>query len=159
MPEEPGAPRKIVDVHELIDSLNLRDVRYFELGAVLNEAATLDEGLPETVDIEVTFGTSFHRHHDGLGLRARLELPHPLAKITVDAAIEYVSSEPIDYSIETLIEFADNVGILALYPYLRQASYDLGQRLGVHHHLPMVKRGELSFRPLGKPDTSPDSDD
>lgn len=82
-------------------------------------------------------------------IRLRVMVDLPAGMIDVEAAAEYVAS---DYDGEIsgplMVEYANEVGIMVLLPYLRQAIADLTQRVfNASLIMPIFSRGEVSFDP------------
>jgi preprotein translocase subunit SecB len=104
----------------------------------------------EPYEIEPEFNLQFGRDDDAGRFRVRLKtlIESDPGKILVDAAAEY-TVEGVDVATipeDLMLEFANQVAVFAIIPYLRQAVADMTQRVfGVPLTMPMYRRGELVF--------------
>ena len=136
----------------LVRNVKLNSIEYFELTARRQmDLSPLEEG---RVDVEpnYTLGTQVAESGERFLLRLKVEFKSEVGHFAAEAGAEYsvTSSDSIELSETLLVEFANEVGIMALLPYLRQAIADLTQRVfGLPLLMPVLQRGELTF---GKPD-------
>ncbi|CAN5754422.1 hypothetical protein BH24ACT4_BH24ACT4_02800 [soil metagenome] len=80
----------------------------------------------------------------------------PDAEYLVDAEARYVVSEPVVIESAVQLEFAERVGVMAVYPFLRASLLDLSTRLGAGRAvLPIIRGGNLKLHPN---DEDPPSD-
>lgn len=145
-------PRKIADVKELLPLLTLDSIDFFEMSGRVEAGFTdsdADESAaePAQTDVRVEVSPALRVRSDGIDARCRLRVHPPEGVIVVDGAAFYTSSEPIDVSQDVAVDFADNVAIMALFPYLRQAIDDLSVRLLFTNRvvLPILVRGQITF--------------
>lgn len=137
-------PRIVTSAAELISDIGvtIQSVTFFNLSATLNEeddATRLDE-------ISPSYGLRVRSEGNELAVRLATTLEVGLGTIIVDVAITYTLNADAQYNEEVGLEFANEVGIMALLPYVRQAIADLSQRvLGEIVLMPVMPRGSLWF--------------
>lgn len=148
-----------LDLATLVGKVALQSVSFFEVSAVRTEAESDEDDHAEfestADDAEGSGAKSVQylqtaRRDDDLGFRVRLRTEISLSNgsTTVDAAAEYEIDNGLASNIsdEVMMEFANEVAIMQLVPYIRQAVADATQRVfGTPLLLPMLQRGELSF--------------
>lgn len=132
----------------LVHNVKLNSVEYLELTARRElDISPLQEG---RVDVEPTYtlGTMVADNRESFLLRVKVEFSSEVGHFTAEVAAEYVvtSSDRIELPNALLTDFANEVGIMVLLPYLRQAIADLTQRVfGQPLLMPIMQRGELFF--------------
>lgn len=138
---ESAEPRQIASPQEAVDALRLGGVTFHVL------SATRGDESPENAQGsgQLEFQTAVRVREQGVDYRCKVTIDSPIANVCVDAAISYESDSDVTIAPEAVEGFGDGVAIMALYPYLRQATADLGQRFGYDLTLPMLPRGELTF--------------
>lgn len=142
MPPEPSAARVVESAADLLAVVQLDRIRFYEVSAVQD-----DEGEPREVSDEpVAVRTAFRGRPDGIDYRVELTLKRPRGEVCVDAAAMYSYQEPVTPSDQALLDFGDNVAMMTLFPYLREAMNDLSSRVEDPVVLPILPRGALSFR-------------
>lgn len=132
----------------LVQSASLESVYFRELSAVRES----DESGPIGVDVGPRFGLRLGSDDEGhgLGINLRCELEPEGAKVAVEVVAEYTLNEEsagefeLDENLVT--HFANEVGVMALLPFVRQAVADLTQRvMGGALLMPVMQRGDLTF--------------
>lgn len=133
----------------------LRDVRFFRIHAELVEdldPQTEDEEDVESgsdedeEDISVNIGLRTRQAGSSLGIRIEFEASHDAWKVSLDVAAEFEADEPFQTSEAARTDFADKVGVMTLYPYIREAVGNLTQRtVGASFLLPTIRQGQVSF--------------
>lgn len=138
-------------IEEMLEHLTLRDVTFFRLNAT-NDG--YDEGA-EVSDAELSLEVTLSSRlvDESASFRAAFKLTHPRGVVEVDGAVHYDADTAVSYNPEAAFEFADNVALMTLFPYIRQQVADVAARVGVQMILPILPRGALSFRPA---DSQPD---
>ena len=142
-----------MDIHGLVDTSTLESITFLELSAKrADEEASYDSLLgEETYEIEPEFSLQFGRNSGAGKFRVRLAtlIESEPGRIFVDAAAEYQVDPGTDVSSvsdELLLDFANQVAVFAIIPFLRQGVADMTQRVfGVPLTMPMYRRGELVF--------------
>ena len=144
-------PRIIDSIEDAIASLSLLKVSFYEQSAKREEINPGQMTIVPTgdadanIDIELGYRTS----ESGIDYRCQLSVAFEGANIRVDAAASYRSKESVELSDEIIADFGDNVAIMMLLPYVRQAVSDLGSRIGYEMTLPIIQRGELRLDVTG----------
>jgi hypothetical protein len=148
-------PLKITETKELLGVLELDDIKFYEFAALaLDQAAEDSEARGEDETGPVQFRTAFRFESRSADYRVEMTVRGQSVIARVDAAAMYASAVELDVADEILVDFGDNVAMMTLFPYLRQAITDLGQRLGEPMILPVLPRGALSFA-LNQADVTP----
>lgn len=130
---------------EMVQDLSLAGIQFYELSVVYKDQ--VDEEREASINVEVNL--SIRRRPDGLDFRARFEIPYPDGDVVCDAAVMYDAEGPRSFGEDAIFDFADNVAIMTLFPYVRQSVSDLGNRVGTPIVMPMLERGAFSFRSDG----------
>ena len=140
------AERIVGSAAELVNEVGveLQGIQYFTLSATVDEGSGVPIGISD--EVQPTYGLRVKVEGRELGVRLSVNLEWPAGQIIVDAAATYMTDEDVTVPPDTILDFANNVGIMALLPYLRQSVTDLSQKVfGESLLMPMVKRGELTF--------------
>ncbi|WP_454130139.1 hypothetical protein [Microbacterium aurum] len=137
-------PRVITSAAELISDIGvtIQGITFFSLIAELNE----DDAATRVDEISPSYGLRVRSEDNELIVRLATTLEAGLGRIVVDAAITYILNADAEFSEDVRLEFANEVGIMALLPYVRQAIADLSQRVfGEVVLMPVMPRGTLWF--------------
>jgi len=133
----------------LLERVELKEFLVFELFAKRNEEF---EGAPanETVEIKpnYTLKTGILKNLSGIIIRLTVEFEIPMGRVLCDIGATYSSKTPIEFTPENLVlvDFANEVAVMMLVPFLRQNIADLSQRtFGVPLLMPVVRKGMLQF--------------
>lgn len=133
---------------------DLKDVRFFKMSVELTE----EDGPAPTGDLQddtdsdeenVAIGIGLRTRQSGrdIGVRVDFTATHPDWRVELDVSAEYEAAEDFVASMAGRIDFADQVGIMTLFPYIREAVGNLTQRTtGTSYILPTIERGQISFR-------------
>lgn len=168
--------REITDVRDLLELTELTDVQFFELaakrklslqvphedesplpGATDAEASTVETLQQKEVDGGEPIQILLHGDEERLVIRAVMAVDGPDAEYRIDAAIVYTISEPSDVEEAVKVEFAERVGIMALYPFLREALYSTAARMRLEAPLLGILRAGQIKLTADAPTTTPDS--
>lgn len=128
--------------------LEIANVRFFKIAGEINEGLSQEQvdALVEEGGFEPDYSLKVRHEGRELGVRLQTHLNVGLAAFDVDAAINYTTSVELDITPAARIDFANEVGLMALLPYVRQAVADISQRiLGTALVMPVMPRGSLSF--------------
>lgn len=147
---------QITQVEELVEHLELQKMHTYELVATARDE--YEDPDPEDSDSDVVRAgedqirvrTAVRARSQGLDYRVEFTVSHMYGQLTADIGAFYGFTAQLKFdanSDDAVIAFGDRVALMAVYPYLRQAIGDLGQRIGVDITLPMLRPGHLSFRP------------
>lgn len=137
-------PRWVSSASDILEAgVEIESVQFFNLHAEVNEDA---EPPGESTEVSPTYGLKLRHEGNELGIRVSISIDVGAAKIVVDAAVNYTTAEILAMEEVTFLDFANNVGVMALLPYLRQAIADLSQRvIGEVILMPIIPRGGLTF--------------
>lgn len=139
--------RVIKDIQDLVESVEMSDVQFYELSAKKNESSDeIDEK-----EIDPTFLLQIGHPSDGIGVRLAVEVSVSRGIVRADVGVIYATKTKDDHiSVpeEIGLEFANRVGVLALIPYLRESVTNMSLRvLGKPINLPLFRAGQLTFQP------------
>ena len=148
MTTEGSTPRPVEDIGALVQLVELKAVVTFGLSAVREESEVT---APEQ---ELAY---MHRvSAEQLESRFQLAVRTPDAKLNADIAVRYDFDEPLAPTEGVLLEFAERVGVMAAFPFLREAIFTLAARLGVDAPvIGLLKAGEVHFGAAGASETAP----
>lgn len=114
--------RRVEDVHEMLNLVNLTEVFPTELSAV---RATNEVGSELVQSQELMW-----RDIDGgFEILLRASISAQDANYRVGLVAQYKRSEPFDADESVVKEFIEQVALMTLWPYLRSAVSELGTRL------------------------------
>lgn len=136
---------------ELVRCAELVGIEYHELSAKRVPAPSQErdeEDGEEHIAPEYGLAVDIARDLSKFRLRLRIELNPVGGHVVTEAAAEYLVGEFPAESIKMplLIEYANEVGVMALLPYLRQAIADLTLRVfGDPVLMPVLPRGSVAF--------------
>lgn len=136
----------------------LRDVRFFKISAELIEpdddhpedgqSADEDQTSAEDEGTEISVNLGLSTRQDGplIGVRIGFTASHETWRISLDVSAEFEAQEPFVASEAARVDFANKVGVMALYPYIRETVGNLTQRtVGTSFVLPTIRLGDVSF--------------
>jgi len=136
--------RRVDTVAEILQvGVDIERIHFFGLSASVNEAfdgTNLDE--------EVVPNYGMKSRHDGreLGYRMTARLEPAVGSVFVDVAVDYLLAEDVELSDELRLEFANEVAVMTLLPYVRSAISELTLKVfGAPLLMPIMQRGEVSF--------------
>jgi hypothetical protein len=138
-------PRIVTSARELLElGVDLIDIQYFSLQADVDEESE-ETQLPDNV--EPSYSMRIRQEDDEIGVRLATRLYLGIGNVLVDVAATYKAVQPFSMPEQARLEFATEVGIMALVPYVRQAVADLTQRVfGQAVLMPIIQRGEIGFQ-------------
>lgn len=150
-------PTRVETIEELIQLLDLTDVRCYKLHA---EASDQPPAGTEPESATLQFKTALRRHEGGIDYRVDVRVKRPSGKVRVDVAASYTSATPFIAPDEVIANFGENVAAMTVIPYIRQHLSDITQRVGSPFLLPILPRGLIRFTRDGdgRPEIQPDSD-
>lgn len=121
------AERPIADINELLELVSLDDVVFFEVSGRGRDGIDDETLAPKepTAEIDVLRRVG----PKNIEVRCRAEIETPDARYAVDAAARYSIREAVALSPELVEEFADRVGVMTVYPYLRESVHGLAAKL------------------------------
>ncbi len=122
-------------------SSNLESVECHEMSAKRNDHPP-EPDAPEEGNVNIAAQFRYDEGSFGVRLIARVTIP--IGEVTVSIAGEYSLTEECVPSTRTVQQFCNEVAIMSVFPYLREAvSTVSGRVFGNPLYLPMVDRGEI----------------
>lgn len=113
--------RDVETIEELVRLVELTEVRPYE-----SSARRVDQGEP-TQELRVMLAES-----DGaIEVRARMAVRTAEAELVADSSVVYTSQQSLDIPGQLKAEFVEKVGIMAVYPFLREAIFTGAARIQV----------------------------
>ena len=133
----------------LLKTVELKEFVTFELFAKRNEGF---EGTfsNETVEIKPTYTlkTGVLKDASGIIIRLSVEFELPIGKVLCDIGVTFSSNSPVEIAPSDLIliEFANEIAVMMLIPFVRQSIVDLSQKtFGIPLLMPLIRKGSLQF--------------
>lgn len=136
----------------------LRDVRFFKISAELiesedehpddSQSADGDQTGAEDEGTEISVNLGLRTRQDGpaIGVRIEFTASHETWRIFLDVSAEFEARESLVASEEARVDFANKVGVMVLYPYIRETVSNLTQKIvGTSVVLPTIRQGDISF--------------
>jgi preprotein translocase subunit SecB len=143
----------LLDIHFIeISARRFEPEERAEATADTDELATEDEAPPdaegEEVDPSYGLRIAIRPEESRFLLRVRIELTPSVGPVVAEVVsvygVEGLPMEEIDEAL--LVEYTNQVGVMALLPYLRQAIADVTQRVfGAPLLMPVLMRGAVTF--------------
>jgi len=140
MPTELTA-EDIADVHAVIAASELRSIEYYEMSA---KRYDVPQELVETKDGQLRIAIQQRSDGESFGVRLNASLTMALGEANVSVAGEYALTEELKLTTRAVQLFANEVGVMAVYPYLREAVASITGRVFKEPlHLQMISRGDI----------------
>lgn len=143
-----GVSRVAGSAAELIQEIGvaIEGITFYGVSAQLSDA--IEGVVPQPDDIQPSYSLKTFIEPEVLGIRLLTQVTANVGKIEVDVAIAYRTPEPVQVSEAVLLDFANEVGIMALLPFVREAVADLSVRVfGNAILMPVMQRGGIHFEP------------
>lgn len=131
------------DAREVVGVANLTAIRVYELRGIRfdGDDDDPDDGVTPDVAIRTT--------PTEIETRMRMTIRIGGAAITADISAEHTLDTPCDLRPEVVREFAERVGVMSVYPYLRESLSTTASRFGVDSPLlGLIKPGDVRIAPL-----------
>ena len=135
--------REVDDLTEAVSLLELNDVIFYELHGQRRDGFDEELGLGEDNSGEPqNWRMSIFTSDDenALAIRGQLSTETPELVIKVDASVIFGKREPFALTPEVVRAFIDNVALMTMFPYHREAVHDLTMRLGHPVTLSLLRR-------------------
>lgn len=138
----------------MVAELELKDVTFYEVSSKLKEDVQPPDS-PSEVEIDLTWGVRLRHDRNEFGVRLKVLVDNAMGETTVDLAAEYRSPSALNLKRETVKEFVNNVALMQLFPFIREAVMSTTSRLqGRAVVLPVFQRGQLVLELGEGPDIS-----
>ncbi|GAA1993358.1 SecB-like chaperone SecBL [Isoptericola halotolerans] len=139
--EADSALRRIEDVRELLELADLTQIVTYALSAkrVQNQIETMDDAEQEL---------QAQTRYDGKHLEARFALRFHAPNVDYFADIGgiFETPETVELADNVVPEFLSKIGVMAVFPYLREAVSGLGARLGAQVPvIGLLRLGDITF--------------
>ncbi|MEW5013319.1 hypothetical protein NAI87_05860 [Clavibacter michiganensis subsp. michiganensis] len=134
----------VKDAQELLGLGHLVDVRVLRFGSALK--AEPDEGLDDDA-VDTSVKVNIVNHPGVLQVTMDMEVHTRGADYTVVGATQFHFDSAYELSEEVAREFAERVGVMAIYPYLREAIQSFSTRLTqTPITLPLLGQGQIDLK-------------
>lgn len=113
-------------MQDLLALTQLRDVTYYRVAAERSgevPSDTSEYAPPPTISVSERHGA------DAIEVRTELTWAVFGGQYTIDVAAQYGFDEPVEISAEVAAEFVQRVGVMTLFPYLRETIQALASKL------------------------------
>ena len=149
------SPDEIQDaLLQLLERTRLRTIEFHELHAARNYADS--SGATAGADPEYEMRMQTRIGDTDFGVLLEVHVQTPFGDVRVSAAAEYDNTGPAPEE-AVLHRFANEVGVMALVPYLRQGIADLTQRVfGQSLLMPIVRREDVRSEPFDQQPQEPE---
>lgn len=121
-------PRELNSVQDLLELSDIKGLDFHELSAKRNPEAT--GPATDGEDYSVKFDLSDMTTPTELNVRCRATLALQSSTLVVDVSAGYEFSEPCAYSPELRQEFMERVGMMSIYPFIRQNFHAMSVQIG-----------------------------
>lgn len=139
--------RTVSSAAEMLPLIELTDIRVYEVAGRRADAG--DGDAARKVDEALTL----HARGDSTWFetRARMLVRTEDADLVADTAAIYTFSEALAFSQDVATEFVERVGVMAVYPFLREQICSMATRLGVAPPIVgLLKAGQFTLDPPGE---------
>jgi hypothetical protein len=118
----------VASAADLLPLVELTAITTYEVGGRRGEEKPDDAGSSESSD---DFQIKVRLSDSDLETRARVRVDSAQAELIADVSATYTFTEPLELSREVVGEFVERVGVMSVFPYLREAIHTTASRLGV----------------------------
>lgn len=134
---------KVESAKELLEVGEIVDVRFFKFSAAIREEPREDLESDDVVqNLNVLVGTS----EKAIELRLEISIDTRTAEYSGTAAMQFKFQEEVEFEEEVGKEFAERVGVMAVYPYLRELIQTSSVRLREDVvTIPLLRAGQTSL--------------
>lgn len=138
-------PKSDAAIKALVNSTEIVDIRFHEVSAKRTDA-------PTDADDSLSMQIMVREDASEIGVRCQARVSGGGGEYYTDAEGVFALSEPIEVSPETLQEFIERVGVMVVYPYVREAITDGAARLALPRPVMKILRpGDLHLSETGTP--------
>jgi preprotein translocase subunit SecB len=125
----------------LIEHSELRSIEHYEMSARRYDAPPADDA-PDNGQVNIV--VQQRSDADSFGVRLNAKIVIPLGEVEVSVAGEYALLNPAALTPRSLQLFANEVAVMTVFPYLREAVASITGRVFQQQlHLPMISRGQI----------------
>lgn len=131
----------VIAVRDVISNSELDAVNYYEISA-----RRIDGDIPPDEEVEGNLEVEIQQRieDESFGVRLNAAATLPTGEAVAHVAAEYKLLNGIKPSRRTLQLFANEVAVMTVYPYVREAIASVTAKVfGKPLHVPIVERGQL----------------
>jgi hypothetical protein len=144
--------RTVTSAADLLPLIELTAITTYE---VAGRRAARDDGVDQSDDIQVMVRVE----GDDLETRARMYVVTQQAELVADVSATYSLREALEIPEAVVAEFVERVGVMAVFPYLREAIHTTATRLGVDAPvLGLLRAGNFKLNADNPASPEPDTD-
>ena len=121
----------ITEAKDLLALTELDGIRYYEVSATRRE---------ERRDPGVEIDISLRRDEYEIEVRCAARVTGEDADFCTDASAVFSLSDPVEITGAALSEFVERVGVMTVYPYLRESIHQSAAKLGVRQPVMQLLR-------------------
>lgn len=137
-----ATPRKVDSAAELVGFAELVDMVFYKVAAERLDIPEREAHPSPRQAINVNVWHDDER----MEVRCNLEMVHQGGKYDISVAARYKFSEPTLFDAETRDEFIKRVGVMTIYPYLRETVHQSAAKLRMPFPvLGLLKAGEIEL--------------
>ncbi|GAA4152423.1 hypothetical protein [Leifsonia shinshuensis] len=142
----------ITEISELLQHGDIADVRFLSFsGEVLSEP---HEDM-EDDDVRQTTQVLAGRNSDAIEVRMTITIDVREARYEATAGTQFRHDDDLDIAEDVVIEFAERIGVMTVYPFLREIISDMSGRLRQPNlTIPLLRAGQLNLAAETSPDDS-----
>lgn len=146
MTEEPER-RSVGSASELLKLVVLEDIDFYEVSG--RRRAVRDDEVSGAPVIQIQQRLT----DEVFEIRCIVDVEAPDATYRVDAAARFVLEEPLDVPEAVAKDFVERAGVMAVYPFVREAVLETSARLGAGRLvMAMMKAGRVNVDAAGAPE-------
>jgi len=131
----------VADVQAVIAASELRSVEYYEMSAKRYDAT---QAPADAENGQLRIAVQQRSDADSFGIRLNATLTLAIGEANVSVAGEYALTEDFALTTRAVQLFANEVGVMTVFPYLREAVASVtGRVFNQPLHLQMISRGDI----------------
>lgn len=143
---EERPPVHVESVVDLLSKTELTEIRTYLL-----QGERAEHGEPEGSGMAI----SARGDSDWVEVRCRMTVQTEEADLVVDRSAMFRHAEPLEVGSDTVREFIEKVGVMTVYPYLREGVFTLASNLGISAPvMALMRAGSIRVDELS-PEQSP----
>lgn len=136
----------ITDAKELLNVAELDAIRFYEVSAQRRE---------ETRDPEVGIDIRLRHAEQEIEVRCAARVTGDEADFRADASALFSLDHPVQVTEAAMAEFVARVGVMTVYPYLREAVHQSASKLGVAQPvMKLLRPGDVKVTVSGDDDSA-----
>lgn len=131
--------RVVNDARQLLEIAELTDIVFYEVHGRRS---------PDAADSEPSVRIALKREAQTIEVRCRAYVASLGGAYSTDASAVFSLDEDVSISDEAMTEFVEKVGVMTVYPYLREAISQAAAKLGLERPiLKLLRPGEVRVTP------------